>query len=447
MENASAFREESDSSRTVLDEVSGGLIRDESMDRTPLFRPEALAAASDSGLGQPIAQLPVTWSLLSITMGMMLLAFVALMVFGSYTRREVALGLVSSTGTDVRITVPSPGVVKDVIVSDGQKVRAGQALIAIETLHNSVTGRSVDQELIGNLDREIMNLNQRLRSLSEFAAIELRGMPPRLEALRQERIAAKAQEISASKRLRLAEDALVRIEPVAAHGFISGESMRQRKEEILELQQGIADAHGAEARLDGQISELENQIARQPMAVAQQRGELLNQISRVQRDREAAAAQTGFTIRSPTSGVVTTLQVAKGQPVDGQMTLMTVSHKTKGNMLAEIFVPSRAIGFLEPGQEVRLRFEAFPYQRFGVGTGRIRTISSNVLRPDQVAATIKIEEPVYRVIVTLDCDTIMAYGRRYHIRPGFALNADIVLERRNFAQWLLDPIIALRGRL
>ncbi|QXT34377.1 HlyD family efflux transporter periplasmic adaptor subunit [Sphingomonas sanguinis] len=417
------------------------------MDRTPLFRPEALAAASDSGLGEPIAKLPVSWTLLSMAMGALLSAFIALMVLGTYTRREVALGLVSSTGNNIRITVPTPGIVRDVLVADGQKVRARQPLVTIETSHNGVTGRSVDEELISNLDRERANLKRRLNSLGQAAAIELRGMPARLEALRQEKMAAKAQERSANKRLAMATEALARIEPVAERGFISGESMRRRKEEIIILQQAIADARGAEARLDGQISELENQIARQPMLVAQQRGELLDQISRTQRDREMAAAQTGFTIRSPTSGVVTTLQIAKGQPVDGQMTLMTVSQHPKGSMLAELFVPSRAIGFLEPGQKVRLRFDAFPYQRFGVGTGRIKTISSTVLRPDQVAATIRIEEPVYRVVVSLDRDTIMAYGRQYHIRPGFALSADIVLERRSFAQWLLDPILALRGRL
>jgi membrane fusion protein len=116
-------------------------------------------------------------------------------------------------------------------------------------------------------------------------------------------------------------------------------------------------------------------------------------------------------------------------------------------MEAEIFVPSRAIGFLAPGQEVRLRYDAFPYQRFGVGTGRIKSISSTVLRPDQIVATIRVEEPVYRVVVALDQDAIVAYGKRYRIRPGLALGADIVLDRRTFAEWLLDPIEALRGRL
>lgn len=182
------------------------------------------------------------------------------------------------------------------------------------------------------------------------------------------------------------------------------------------------------------------------MTVAQQRGELLDLIARTRRERDAAAGQRGYAVTAPTSGVVTTVQAGDGQPIDPQTTLMTVSTGTRA-MMAELFVPSRAIGFIEEGQKVRLRYDAFPYQRFGVGTGRVKAISSTVLRPDQVTAAIRIEEPVYRVVIALDESSITAYGHRYRIRPGFALNADIILDRRSFAQWLLDPILALRGRL
>ena len=66
---------------------------------------------------------------------------------------------------------------------------------------------------------------------------------------------------------------------------------------------------------------------------------------------------------------------------------------------------------------------------------------------DTVNTAARLEEPVYRVLVTLDSNKIGAYGRQYELRNGLALTADVVLERRSFAAWLLDPIRALRGRL
>lgn len=411
-----------------------------------LFRPEALAAAVENGFGQPIARLPVSWTVLTIVMGLMLTAFTVLMLVGTYNRKETAVGLVSSAGGDVRVTASSTGIVKDVLVSDGQHVRAGQALVTVNTLHNGVNGHSVDQELLDNLDQEISNLKGRLRSLTEAADIDLSGMPARLGALEGERRSVAEQGQAINKRLALAQESLLKLGPVAERGFISGETMRRRKDEVLVLQQSLADTRGTEVRLLGQISDLRNLVARHPLTVEQQRGELLDHLARTQRDRQSAAEQRGFSVTSPIFGVVTTVQVVEGQPVDPQLTLMNVSTRPK-RMLAEIFIPSRAIGFLEYGQEVRLRYDAFPYQRFGGGTGRVTSISSTVLRPDQVAATIRVDEPVYRVLVTLDQNNIVAYGHRYDIRAGFALTADIILERRTFAEWLLDPIVALRGHL
>ncbi|EPE61883.1 HlyD family secretion protein [Sphingomonas paucimobilis] len=413
---------------------------------TDLFRPEALLADADGGAGQPIARLPVSWGLLTMSMGTMLAGCVGFLMLGTYARQETARGLVSGSGGEIRIAAPAAGVVRTVLVVDGQRVRADQMLVTVHTLHTGVNGRPVDQALLDSLDRELVDMRARLRALGEAARIETEGLPGRFAALKGELAAASAQEQSASDRLRLAQESLARIEPVAARGFISSESLRHHREEVLVLQQAIADARGAKARIEGQIRELSNLAMRQPMTVAQQRGELLDLIARTQRDRDIAAGQRGFAVTAPASGVVTTVQVAQGQPVDPQQTLMTVTTKVDA-LLAEIFVPSRAIGFLAPGQEVRLRFDAFPYQRFGVGTGRVRTISSTVLRPDQIVATIHVEEPVYRVVVALDQDAINAYGQRYRIRSGMALSADIVLDRRSFAQWLLDPIKALRGRL
>lgn len=376
----------------------------------------------------------------------MIVVFAGLLSIGTYTRKETAAGLVRSAAGEVRIAAPIVGVIKRVAVRDGEHVRVGQTLVTVDTSRNGINGQPVDQSALDSLDGELANLDERLRSLGAAASIDQQGLPNKLASLRTERVAAVEQERSSKERLTMAKDALAKLEPVAASGYISGESMRRHKEEVLVLQQAVADARGLQARLDGQINDIQTLIARQPMTVAQQRGELLDLIARTRRERDAAAGQRGYAVTAPTSGVVTTVQAGDGQPIDPQTTLMTVSTGTRA-MMAELFVPSRAIGFIEEGQKVRLRYDAFPYQRFGVGTGRVKAISSTVLRPDQVTAAIRIEEPVYRVVIALDESSITAYGHRYRIRPGFALNADIILDRRSFAQWLLDPILALRGRL
>ena len=411
-----------------------------------LFRPEALAAAAGNSLGRPIALLPVGWGVLTGILLSMAIGFTATLFLGTYTRKESAIGIVRTAGGDVAVAVPSAGIVRQVGVSEGQNVRAGQMLLLVDTTRSATDGQLKDENTIQSLDREISSLRERLTAIDRAADIEGGGMPARLSALKREREAAVAQESAGRERLRLAEEAILKIEPVAARGFISAEAMRRRKEEVIGLRQMISDALGGIARLDGQISAALTADARRPMATVRERGEILDLLSRSRRERDLAVLQRGFAIVAPTAGVVSAVQVGVGQSVDPQRIPMTISTPSVAPN-AEIFVPSRAIGFIEPGQKVRIRYDAFPYQRFGSAEGTIKSISSTVLRPQDIEAAVRAEEPMYRVVLALDRNTITAYGKTYRIRPGIALTADIVLDERSFADWLLDPVRALRGRL
>lgn len=233
------------------------------------------------------------------------------------------------------------------------------------------------------------------------------------------------------------------MEPVAARGFISGEVIRRHKDDVITLRDARIEAHSRQDSLDAQMDELRAEQRGLPYALLQERGDLLAQISKVRRDRALAAFQRGYLIQAAVSGTVTALQVYQGQTVDQRAAMMTVA-SASGAVTAELYVPSRAIGFVRPGQQVRVRYDAFPYQRFGSGTGRILYISLAVLRPEDVQAALVVKEPVYRVIVALDHPWIAAYGRRYPVQSGMAIAADIVLDEHSFGEWMLEPLRALR---
>ena len=79
---------------------------------------------------------------------------------------------------------------------------------------------------------------------------------------------------------------------------------------------------------------------------------------------------------------------------------------------AELFVPTRAIGFVRPGQKVRILYEAFPYQHFGTYGGQIIEISHTILTSSDASGPIALKEPAYRVTVALERPDIDAYGKR-----------------------------------
>jgi membrane fusion protein len=162
--------------------------------------------------------------------------------------------------------------------------------------------------------------------------------------------------------------------------------------------------------------------------------------------RAGADAQTGFVLRAAGAGRVTALQANPGQPADPAKPLMTLV-PADSELRAEIYVPSRAIGFVRPGQRVRLLYEAFPHERFGAAYGAIDEIAATVLKPEEASTPLSLREPVYRLTVKPDRVTVRAYGADLPLLAGMALTADIILEERSFLDLLLDPLRAARGRI
>ena len=105
---------------------------------------------------------------------------------------------------------------------------------------------------------------------------------------------------------------------------------------------------------------------------------------------------------------------------------------------------TRAIGFIQPGQEVRILYEAFPYQQFGTYSGKVLKISQTILTKSDTFTPIELKEPAYRITVALDRPDIDAYGKKIPLQADMLLRADIILEKRSLISWLLDPLLSVR---
>ena len=110
-----------------------------------------------------------------------------------------------------------------------------------------------------------------------------------------------------------------------------------------------------------------------------------------------------------------------------------------------LLVPTRAVGFVEAGQRVRLRYDAFDYRQFGAQAGIISEISAVPLYPDELHPAVPLREPAYRVSVRLEKRAVIFNGNRFALQPGMLLSADIVLGRRTLLSWILDPVSGIAG--
>jgi membrane fusion protein len=132
-----------------------------------------------------------------------------------------------------------------------------------------------------------------------------------------------------------------------------------------------------------------------------------------------------------------------GLPVDPKQLQLQII-PTDSPLQGELFVPVRAIGFVQVGQPVRIRYDAFPYQQFGTYSGRITKLSRTVLLPSDTSGPITLKEPAYPAVVTLDRPDVNANGKKIPLQPDMFLRADIILEKHTLMDWILAPLRRLR---
>ena len=247
------------------------------------------------------------------------------------------------------------------------------------------------------------------------------------------------------QRLASAREQAKRFADLARERFVSDIVARQKQDEVTDQEIRLQALKRGRITLDRDLS---NARMEEP-AIALKSRALIDQVSRqiseVQQTLATEDAKRETVIGAPITGTVTNIAVSQGQSVAADALLATVL--PQGSVLhAEMLVPTRAIGFVSKGKDVVMRYEAFPFERFGQYHGVISDVSQTVWSAGEKIGPTTTREPVYRVAVTLDKQSVAALGQDFPLRSGMLVNADILLEKRSLIEWIFEPVMQLRGR-
>ncbi len=184
-----------------------------------------------------------------------------------------------------------------------------------------------------------------------------------------------------------------------------------------------------------------SEIHQAPIKVAGQLAEIDRDLASLELETTEIASRDGFAITAPISGRVTAINANRGQSVSSQALAVIVPENAP--LMAHLFAPSKALGFVQSGQSVLLRYEPYPYQTYGMHEGTVMEVSNSPLQPEDLAIfpnTLK-QEGMYRVTVKIKNQFIITHGKKTNLFPGIALEADIQQDKRRLIEWILAPII------
>ena len=415
-----------------------------------LFRPEALDHQRTQLLGSIILTPRLSTLWLSLGAAAIALAVVAFLALGSHTRRVTVAGQLMPQGGLIRVHTPQAGVVLDKRVSDGQTVTQGEVMYVLSSDRPGDGSPPLQAAIARSVEERKASLQAEIQRSQRMQAEELASLKRRAAALRSEREAIAAQVAQQQARLRLAEDAHRRYKSLADRDYIAQEEFLQKEIDLTEQRSRLRglerEGLGVQRDLAQLQQDMDSSQLRHDNAVAQ----LQRDISSAEQELTEVQSRSRVVVVAPQSGRATLVTAEVGQTIDTSQPLVTLV-PTRGQLQARLYAPSSSIGFVQPGDTVLLRFQAFPYQKFGQHEGVVETVSRSAVGPAELAslpgAPVTTTEPVFAIQVGLQRDTIEANGQARALQAGMLLEADILQERRQLYEWMLEPLFSVTRRV
>jgi membrane fusion protein len=444
---------------------------------SPLFRPEVMLSQSQQWLGAIRLAQPVSGWLVAGVALVVASALIAFITFGSVTKKARVTGVTVPVGGSITISAPNAGILVRSLVAEGQSVVAGQALFELSTERRGDQGEIttlISQQLAAR--QASMESEQRLRSSQ--AADKKEAIQLRLGNLVNELAQLEQEIVLTQRRNALAQESVAKFQTLQANGYVSGAQVQQKQEELIDIDTRLSNLRRNKLQVEATQLSLQAEQRDLTSRLATDQALLQRSLASLRQEIVENQNRKATLVSAAHAGTITTVTFQVGQAVSLGQALATLipnaSEKERGNeassknntpaeapLEVHLYAPSRTAGFVSPGQSVLIRYQAYPYQKFGLQKGSVVDISKTPFAPNELppnlASTIlsnaqqsilgfNSNEALYRVKVKLEQQTIQAYGQAQRLKPGMTLEADVQQDSRKIWEWVLEPVLAVARR-
>jgi hemolysin D len=445
----------------------------------PKLRPETASNAQrDAGFydfvpailkvsEQPPSPLPrsVLYLLLGLVAAILLWS-----VFGKLDIVAVAQGKLVPQSFIKVVQPADSGIIKEILVKEGDRVAAGQALMRMDARLAEADRKVLSNEIrlkalqLRRIDAELKRMPMKRQAPDQpelYAQIEAQYHARRQayqDALDGEKaLLAKAQQDL--KGAMEVEGKLKRTEPIyraqaqawdqlAKEGFAGKLLALDRQRVHVESEQDLRAQAYSVASLKASIAQSEKRIAQITSNYYQQlqneRVEAEALLHKLRQDWEKQQHRYALLeLTAPQAGIVKDLATHTAGTVVAPGTILLTLVPQDEPLQAEVWISNVDVGFVQPGQPVKVKLAAFPFQKYGMVDGVIRQLGADATDSKDVsnAKPNAASEPLqYRALVTLATDHLEHSGQKLLLAPGMQVNAELNLGSRSVLEYLLSPV-------
>src|SRR3979411_3164310 len=361
-----------------------------------LFRQEAIDFLHQRrSWGEVVSLQPISSTILSWSLAGSVAFILCFLSIAQYARKETVTGYLTPTFGTAKIFVPQQGFIKELQVKEGQEVAEGDPLLTVVTSQISANGDDVNATVLAVLaqqrdvvERQIAAEERRTASAHDRLASTIKGIDGETAQLEDQR---KIQ----NERLKLSERFVSSGVTLSASGALPAIELKRREKDGLEQTQNFAVLDQQITARRTQLTDARHTLEQLPIVVAERIRVLRGDLSWIEQRVAEVNGRRAYVIKAPTNGRVSTLQATVGQIADPRHMQLEII-PLDSTLQAELFFPTRAFGFVRPGQRVRILYDAFPYQKFGTYRGSVTKVSRTILTGNETTGPIARTDTAYR---------------------------------------------------
>ena len=413
-----------------------------------LFRKQAIEHQSHRLHGDVVVLPKASTQLLTGLIAVWILAVMWWLASNTYIQQVTVRGwLKPSSGIAKSYAREIGGVIDNIWVTEGQYVFAGQALSDIKRERMLNTGDSLESRLINEYVTQQIQLQQQQQHTAAINTQQVNNHQQQVEFAKRDIQQLDIQLETLKKRASLLTQRIAKTEAIRVNGHITAVEIEHLEEQRLVLQSEVQRLQRARLTQLASVKSLMGELSLLTERSNRDQAKLAQQFSEIEQRKTELQSQLNYTLVATKTGTVSNLQVQPGQSIQQHQPLMSIV-PVDTVIEANLLIPVRAAGFLTVGQTIDIRYDTFPYQKYGLYKGTVLTIADALLLPNEAShIPLQLAEPMYLVRASLERPNINAGGHTVELKPGMTFSADIAISERTLLEWLLAPIFSLKGRL
>lgn len=416
-----------------------------------LFRKEVNEHQQSHWAGKALllAGWPV-WMVASLTV-LFLVALLTFLISANYTRRINVSGEIITQPHSINLFSPEQGVITGLFVDTGKPVKKGQPLYQIDVSRVTQAG-NVSTTTLAAIKKQREQIDTIITQLQNNKRATLENLQQQLDQYEKAHQVSQSMVDSAQEGLNAMKKSMQNYGAYQKKGLINTDQLNNQRYLFYQQQTSFQSLNTQSIQESLQITNLRSELVTKAADFDNQISQYGYQRNDLERQLAQADAKGSLLITAPTDGKISSLSVTPGQMVNAGDSLAQLVPAKNSPFFLIAWLPNESLPYVKPGEHINIRYEAYPFEKYGQFPGKVQSVSSAPVSEQELSsyssaprdANGKVNGPYYKVLVSLDKNQLNWHGEQLNLSSGMKAESTMFLEKRPLYQWMLSPYYSMK---